>query len=206
MASSPRTRQPATLEEFLREPGIDEHPYKEYIDGRIEVKASPQTKHSVLTLRLSSALVGYAEPRGLGFAFPELRCTFAGRSIIADIVFLLAEHIVTDELGVVIDEILRPPDIHVEIVSPEQFVSRLRRKLVHSTANGCPLGFLIDPERNEIEVFRPSSEPVCLADDGILDGDPVLPGFQLPVSEIFGWLVFRKPGAVQPPDQGAKSE
>ena len=41
-----------TLDEFLRLPGIDERPYKEYIDGRVETKMSPRKKHSLVTLRL----------------------------------------------------------------------------------------------------------------------------------------------------------
>ena len=27
-----------------------------------------------------------------------------------------------------------------------------------------------------------------MAPDGVLDGEPVLPGFRLPVAEVFGWL------------------
>ena len=87
----------------------------------------------------------YAEARQLGQTFPELRCTFAGRSIIPDIVFLLDEHIETDERDEILDPTVRPPDIHVEIVSPNQSVRKCREKLVFSTANGCPLGWLIDP-------------------------------------------------------------
>lgn len=42
MASPARVEKTITLEEFLRLPEIDEHPYLEYIDGKIEAKASPQ--------------------------------------------------------------------------------------------------------------------------------------------------------------------
>ena len=39
-----------TLEEFLRWSRIDEKPYLEYHDGRIEVKVSPQRKHSLIEM------------------------------------------------------------------------------------------------------------------------------------------------------------
>ena len=48
MSSRTRIRENLTLEEFLKLP--EEKPYREYIDGRIEVKVSPQSKHSLLTL------------------------------------------------------------------------------------------------------------------------------------------------------------
>ena len=44
MATHPRTKSSMTLEAFLRWPRIDEKPYLEYHDGRIEVKVSPQTE------------------------------------------------------------------------------------------------------------------------------------------------------------------
>ena len=142
----------------------------------------------------------YSEPRRLGETFPELRCTFAGRSIIPDVVFLLDEHIETDEDGEILDPTLRPPDIHVEIVSPDQSVRKCREKLVFSTANGCPLGWLIDPKRRTVHVYRPGRRPERLPADGVLEGDPVLPGYRLPVAELFGWLKRRSPiGSPSPP-------
>jgi Uma2 family endonuclease len=198
MGSPARVGEMMTLEEFLRIPGIDERPYKEFIDGRIETKMSPQKKHGVVTMRLSNDLLGYAEPRRLGLPFPELRCTFAGRSIIPDVAFLLDEHIETDEDGEILDPTHRSPDLHVEIVSPEQSVRKCREKLVFSTAHGCPLGWLIDPIRRTVHVYRPGQPPEQVPADGFLEGDPVLPGYRLAVAALFDWLK-RRPGRESPP-------
>jgi Uma2 family endonuclease len=197
MASPARVDQTISLEEFLRLPEIDEHPYLEYIDGRIEAKVSPQKKHGLLEKRLMMHVDAYAQPRQLGETFPELRCTFAGRSIIPDVVFLLDEHIETDESGEVLDPTFRPPDIHIEIVSPDQSVERCREKLIFSRANGCPLGWLIDPIRKTVQVYRPGRRPQRLPADGVLDGEPILPGSRLAVAELFGWL--RRPERNRPP-------
>jgi Uma2 family endonuclease len=206
MASPARVGQMITLEEFLRTPGIDERPYKEFIDGRVETKMSPQKKHGLVTMRFLNHLLGYAEPRRLGLPFPELRCTFAGRSIIPDIAFLLDEHIETDENGEILDPTYRPPDAHIEIVSPEQSVKKCREKLVFSTANGCPLGWLIDPIRRTVHVFRPGERTKQLPADGFLDGDPVLPGYRLPVAELFDWLQVRRPGRTPSPPSGSPTD
>jgi Uma2 family endonuclease len=194
LASPARVQKTFTLEEFLRLPEIDEHPYLEYSDGRIEAKVSPQGKHSSIETKLSAHLDAYSERRGLGGAFVELRCTFAGRSMIPDIVFLREEHIETDETGEIKDENLRPPDIHVEIVSPDQSISKCREKLVFSTANGCPLGWLIDPGRKKVEVYRPGLPVERLPGDAAVAGSPVLPGYRLRLSKLFGWL-SRPPSA-----------
>ena len=192
MASPVRVGKMITLEEFLRMPEIDEHPYLEYIDGGIEAKVSPQKKHGLLTKQLMMHMDAYSKPRQLGETFPELRCTFAGRSIIPDVVFLLDEHIETDERGEVLDPTLRPPDLHIEIVSPDQSVRKYREKLAFSRANGCPLGWLIDPIRRTVQVYRPGRRPQRLPHDGVLEGDPVLPGYRLPVAELFAWLKVRE--------------
>ena len=202
MASASRVREGLTLEEFLLRPDIEEKPYLEYIDGRIEAKPVPKTKHSVVQMRLSARVNGHAEPPGLGLAFPELRCTFAGRSIVPDLVFLLDQHIPTDEHGEYVDVILLPPDIHIEIISPDHHEKQCREKLEHSTAHGCPLGWLIDPYREEVRVYRPGLPPQILPPDGVVEGEPVLPDFRLPVAEVFGWLVHRRPGPGQPGGAG----
>jgi Uma2 family endonuclease len=181
-----------TLEEFLRMPEIDEHPYLEYIDGKVEAKVSPQKKHGLIEKRLMNHIDAHAEPRGLGQTFPELRCTFAGRSIIPDIVFLLDEHIEADDKGEILDPTLRPPDIHIEIVSPDQSPRKCREKLLFSTASGCPLGWLIDPHRRTVTVYRPGRRASRLPADGTIQGDPVLPGYRLPIAELFGWLMLRR--------------
>ena len=50
MASPTRVRTHPTLEEFLKLP--EQKPVLEYIDGRIEAKAVPKLKHSMITGRL----------------------------------------------------------------------------------------------------------------------------------------------------------
>ena len=190
MASASRVRVGLTLEEFLRQPGIDEQPYLEYIDGRIEAKAMPKKKHGLVQGELMAYVNRFARPTRLGYAFPELRCTFAGRSIVPDVVFLLRGHIQLDEAGRPVDETPIPPDIHVEILSPDHHEKQNREKPEHSTAHGCPLGWLIDPFRESIHAYRPGLPPRLLPPDGVLEGEPVLPGFRLPVAEVFGWLTL----------------
>ena len=186
MAGLPRAREPMTLEEFLKLP--EQSPSLEYIDGRIEAKVSPQKRHGVIQHELTAHFNRFARPQRIGMAFPELRCTFDGRSIVPDVVFLLKEHIELDERGSFVDETRLPPDIHVEIISPEQTVRTSHEKLVHSTSHGCSLGWLIHPYRKTVDVYRPGQPVEKRGPGDVLEGDPILSGYVLPVAELFGWL------------------
>jgi Uma2 family endonuclease len=200
MASPPQVRKTLTLEDFLQLP--EQKPVLEYLGGRVRAKAVPQFRHSRLTLKIADHLNRFAEPTGLGEAFPEIRCTFAGRSIVPDVVFLVDEHIAYDADGVLVNEIRLPPDIHVEIISPDQSVRVSDEKLTHATAHGCPLGWLIHPEKKTVDVYRPGLPAERLPDQGVLTGEPVLPGYRLSVAELFGWL-RRRPERNEHPEPGA---
>ncbi len=211
MASPARVDKMISLEEFLRMPEIDEHPYLEYIDGRIEAKVSPQKKHGRLEKRLMIHIDAFSEPQQLGETFPELRCTFAGRSIIPDVVFLLDEHIETDERG-------RDPRSHISTTGyPRR--NRLSRpvgpempgEVALLQSQRLPAGLADRSGARTVQVYRRGRRPQLLSGDGILEGDPVLPGYHLPLAELFGWLKQpkrnRKPSAPrsEPPIEGEPS-
>ena len=99
MTIETQTDKESSLESFLKRPEIDEQPYLEFIDGRIEAKASPQKMHGQITKHLCEVLDRFAETSRLGLSFPELLCTFGERSIVPDVVFLRSEHIEFNEEG-----------------------------------------------------------------------------------------------------------
>jgi Uma2 family endonuclease len=69
-----------TLEEFLKLP--ETKPASEYINGKVVQKPMPQGKHSKIRGELVSAINAVAKTQRIAKAFPELRCTFGGRSIV----------------------------------------------------------------------------------------------------------------------------
>jgi Uma2 family endonuclease len=212
MVSPARVEKRIRLEEFLHMPEIDEQPYLEYIDGRIEAKPAFGMRASVLMGRLVRSLDQFVGSREFGESFISLRCTFEGRSLVCAIAFLLGSHIPVDERGEYADETPIPPDIHVEFLSPDECSDeRPRDRLAFATSHGAALGWLIDPDRMRVLVYRPGRHPEELSADGVLEGDPVLPGYHLPVAELFGWLIWRKPDRKpapprsQPPTLGEPS-
>jgi Uma2 family endonuclease len=83
--------QPLTLEEFLKLP--ESKPASEFINGEIVQKPMPQGEHSRLQFKLCAAVNEVAEPQKIAIAFPELRCTFGGDSVVPDVVVFRWERI-----------------------------------------------------------------------------------------------------------------
>ncbi len=174
-----------TLEEFLKLPETE--PASEFIDGWIEQKPMPQGKHSRLQLKFCDAVNAVAEERQIAMAFPELRCTFGGRSIIPDVAVFLWERIPFDANGEVENLFEIYPDWTVEILSPEQKTTKVIRNILRCMKHGSQLGWLVDPEERVVLVFLPGQLPTELTDSDLL---PVLPNFELnlTVNDIFTWL------------------
>lgn len=174
-----------TLEEFLELPETE--PASEFLDGRVEQKPMPQGKHSRLQLKFCDAVNAIMEEAQVAMAFPELRCTFGGRSIVPDATVFLWERIPFDANGEVENSFEIYPDWTVEILSPEQKTTKVIRNILHCLKYGSQLGWLIDPEERVILVFRPEQLPTELIGEDFL---PVLPNFNFnfTVNDVFAWL------------------
>jgi len=77
------------------------------------------------------------------------------------------------------------PDFVVELRSPSDALSKVQEKMREYRENGAELGWLIDPQRQVVEVYRPSREVELLQSPKTVSGETVLPGFVLDLAEIF---------------------
>jgi Uma2 family endonuclease len=78
------------------------------------------------------------------------------------------------------------PDLVIEIVSPNDRFSEVNDKIDLYRADGVRLIWLIDPQRQTVAVYTPEHElPDIKRLDDTLDGSDVLPGFTLPVRQLF---------------------
>lgn len=107
-----------TLDEFLQLP--ETKPANEYIDGKIIPKPIPQGKHSTIQGELVPTINTVVKPKRIARAFPELRCTFGGRSTVPDIAVFVWDRIPRDENGEIANAFLIAPDWTIEILSPDQ--------------------------------------------------------------------------------------
>ena len=70
-----------------------------------------------------------------------------------------------------------------EIMSETDRLPPLQRKMERYVANGALLGWLIDPYRRRVHVYRPDTETEILEDPESVSADPVMPGFVFEVRQ-----------------------
>lgn len=77
------------------------------------------------------------------------------------------------------------PDFVVELRSRSDSLPTLLNKMEEYIANGASLGWLIDPQKRRVYIFRASEDMVVLDNPTVVSGDPLLPGFELQMDEIW---------------------
>ncbi len=77
------------------------------------------------------------------------------------------------------------PLLAVEIRSDSNTWRELRAKAARYLAHGTQMVWLVDTEARSLELHRADAPPQTLRGDDLIDGAEVLPGFRLPVSDLF---------------------
>lgn len=174
-----------TLGEFLKLP--ETKPASEFVEGRIYQKPMPQGKHSRLQLKFCDTVNQVAETSRIALAFPELRCTFGGRSVVPDATVFTWDKIPFAIDGEVPNAFEFAPDWTVEILSPDQRATKVIGNILHCLKYGTQLGWLIDPEDRLILAFVPKQEPIELMGSDFLPM-PTFLSMDLTVDQVFDWL------------------
>jgi Uma2 family endonuclease len=177
--------QNITLDEFLELAWIEDSPAWEYINGKDVQKPMGGGKHSTLQKRLVAAIDQSSDQYE---AFPELRCTFAGRSIVPDIVVIPQDQVPVDEDGdVTAGGVGFAPPWVIEILSPGQSQTRVTGNILHCLKHGSRLAWLLDPAERSVLVYQPGQLPDLRVEEDPLVGlaDITL---HLSVDQVFSWL------------------
>ena len=157
----------------------------ELIDGILVEKAMGY-RESLFAASLSFFLVSFVRSRNLGVVgAPDAILRFqAGRNRMPDLHFTAWENLPSN------DAHLKPvaryaPDLAVEILSENNTVQEIDQKLLEYFAGGAKLVWIFDPEDRTVAVFTDPTTHVLLTATDTLDGGSVLPGFSLPLIELF---------------------
>lgn len=159
----------------------------ELLDGTL-VEKPVGSYESLIAMYLSVALVNFTRPRKLGVVYgPDCMMKMAsGRVRLPDVTFVSRD----DLPGGVAPKspiAALPPTLAVEIVSEGNTAGEMRQKLKEYFDSGSRLVWMIYPKTKTVAVFEQSrDEPTrTLSEADTLEGGAVLPGFSIPVAEIF---------------------
>ena len=176
------TQTMVTAEQLLAQGNADRC---ELIRGEIVPMTPASPGHGRIASRLDTRLRNYVEARSLGevyggdVGFHIERDPDTVRA--PDIAFVRAERAAEEpERGF----FPGPPDLAVEVVSPDDRLSEAMAKVQDWLAAGCEAVWLVDPATQRVTIFRTGQTTVLKAGDTLTGGD-LLPGFALPVAELF---------------------
>jgi Uma2 family endonuclease len=100
-----------------------------------------------------------------------------------DVAFITRERLA--ETGVPTGYFRGVPDLAVEIISPNDRYTEVVGKIAEWLAHGVRLVFVVDQRRKTVDVHRPGQPTRTLGMDGVLDGEDVVPGWNMPVRDLF---------------------
>lgn len=78
-----------------------------------------------------------------------------------------------------------PPDLAVEVVSPNDLYYDVEHKVSEYLGAGVRLVWVINPDRRNIRVFALDGNVRQLSESDELTGDDVVPGFRVHVADLF---------------------
>jgi Uma2 family endonuclease len=177
-------RRPVTISDFQTFVALPENSDRlfELINGEL-VEVSPgRTNNSALAHILSFAVRLFCEHNGLP-------CYISG----GDGAFAVEGHVVAPDFAYkstpMSDEYPDPvpPEWAVEIISPTDRAPDIRDKRNIYVEAGILYGELY-PEKRGMDIYAPGQPVRTISIDGILDGGAVLPGFALPLQDMFAKL------------------
>lgn len=77
------------------------------------------------------------------------------------------------------------PDFVIELLSPTDDLSTTQQKMAEYLECGVKLGWLINPDAKEVEIYRPAKEKEILNNPTSLSGEKLMPGMIVDLTEIF---------------------
>ena len=77
------------------------------------------------------------------------------------------------------------PDFVIELRSPTDRINRLKKKMEEYMANGAELGWLIDPEKRTVLIYRLGGATECIVSPERISGEGPVAGFVLELADIW---------------------
>jgi Uma2 family endonuclease len=175
-----------TADEFFRMPEPADGSKQELVHGEIVTMPPTGYRHGDVQLAIGSILRKYVKENTLGTVTVEsgVRTERDPDSVRGpDVSFWSAERIPLSEKPVGYPDVAA--DLCVEVVSPSDRISHLRKKAAEYLNCGVRMVWIADPEDQTVTIYRQPGEGRVLSDDAEITGEDVLPGFRCRIGEFF---------------------
>ena len=157
----------------------------ELVGGKIIFMSPSGLESEEIGIEIAAQLRNWVRPRKLGrvcgssggFRLPNED----GDIRAPDVSFILAERLprTTEDYAELV------PDLMFEVKSKTDTLAKLRKKIQEFLELGTKVGVLVDPRTRTMEVYRLNQDKIVLGDEDILEVPELLPGWKLPVVEVW---------------------
>jgi Uma2 family endonuclease len=179
------THQLMTAEELLRLPD-DGYRY-ELVRGELRKMAPAGYLHGRVAINLTTPLDRHVRDHNLGVicaAETGFKLASNPDTVRApDVAFIRRERV--QEVGDVEGYWPGAPDLAVEVISPSDTYVDVQEKVFDWLEAGTRMVILVMPRKRAVTVYRSLTDMMMLTEHDTLDGADVVPGWKIPVRELF---------------------
>jgi DNA-binding XRE family transcriptional regulator/Uma2 family endonuclease len=154
-----------------------------------ELSASERASDLVtgeLSVRLSAKLLSWVEPRQLGRVVVNTSFWLPNAEVsVPRLAFISRERL--KQIPVTYPVLV--PDLVVEIKSAFDPQGLVQEKIQLFINQGTSLGLLVEREEQTVACYRPGNEVIRLGNEDTLTATELLPGWELPVSELWPYAL-----------------
>ena len=143
-------------------------------------------RHGAIVVKIARVLAEYTEKGKLGNVSTEVgfRLSRKPDTVRApDVAFVSRARVPAGALSEKFVEF--PPDLAVEVLSPEDTAREVLRKVEEYLSAAVSLVWVVDPGTQTVTVYHSLQDVKILSAGQELDGAEVVPGFKIAVAEIF---------------------
>jgi len=160
----------------------------ELVRGVLVVREPPGFQHGAIMLRLGAMLLQHVDTHDLGFVVvgdPGFKLATDPDTVRGpDIAFIRRERV---PHPVPVGFAAFPPDLVIEIGSPNDRPGDILGKVGDWLSAGTRLVWVIDPEHRLARIYRQDGTETTLGETEPLAGEDVLPGFSCPLASILSF-------------------
>jgi Uma2 family endonuclease len=163
----------------------------EMVDGKRLKMPAMSIRAAMIASRLGTRLNTFAMPHRFGEAFVELLVRLplgeeSNRDRRPDVCFFSHAQLATEFFQNPEENALEMvPELAIEVTSPTDRSEDQREKVAEYFRAGVRSVWVVYPRLQQVEVYESPTSIRVLSSDDTLFGDPVLPGFQLPLADLF---------------------